>query len=84
MRIKLPFDVISVKRDCMSESFHTADRSNGLRVYIGRQNYHFPEGEYTYAITYTTKFQPSLLVSWTRSQPGIVGGLCWPPEQFVG
>ena len=55
--IKLPFHVVSVKRDGKAESFHMEDQSNSLRVYIGRQNYHLPQGKYTYEITYTTKFQ---------------------------
>ena len=55
--VKLPFEVVSVKRDGKAESFHTEKESNGVRVYIGQENYLLPPGKYTYEITYTTNFQ---------------------------
>jgi len=55
--IRLPFDVVSVKRDGATEPFHTRDESNGVQVYIGRENRHIPLGNYVYEITYTTNFQ---------------------------
>ncbi len=55
--IKLPFHVVSVKRDGKTEPFHTKEESNGVRVYAGREDYLLPPGKYTYEITYTTNFQ---------------------------
>jgi uncharacterized membrane protein YgcG len=55
--IKLPFDVLSVRRDGKTESFHTGTESNGVRVYVGREDYLLPPGRYTFEITYTTNFQ---------------------------
>ena len=55
--IELPFEVVSVKRDGKAESFHTEKESNGVRVYIGQENYLLPPGKYTFEITYTTNFQ---------------------------
>jgi uncharacterized membrane protein YgcG len=55
--IKLPFHVVSVKRDGKTEPFHTKKESNGVRVYVGQENYVLPPGKYTYEITYTTNFQ---------------------------
>ena len=55
--IKLPFDVLSVRRDGKTESFHTETESNGVRVYVGREDYLLPPGRYTFEITYTTNFQ---------------------------
>ena len=55
--IKLPFEVVSVKRDGKAESFHTEKESNGVRVYVGQENYLLPPGKYTFEITYTTNFQ---------------------------
>lgn len=55
--LKLPFQVVSVKRDGKTESFHTQEESNGVRVYIGREDYLLPPGKYTFEITYTTNFQ---------------------------
>ena len=44
-------------RDGERESFHTKKRSNGVRVYIGRQNVFLDPGEYTYRLTYRTDRQ---------------------------
>jgi len=55
--IKLPFQVVSVKRDGETEPFHTQEESNGVRVYVGREDYLLPPGKYTFEITYTTNFQ---------------------------
>ena len=55
--VKLPFHVVSVKRDGKTEPFHTKEESNGVRVYAGREDYLLPPGKYTYEITYTTNFQ---------------------------
>jgi uncharacterized membrane protein YgcG len=55
--VKLPFHVVSVKRDRRTEPFHTKKESNGVRVYVGQENYLLPPGKYTYEITYTTNFQ---------------------------
>jgi hypothetical protein len=55
--IKLPFHVVSVKRDGKTEPFHSEEESNSVRVYAGREDYLLPPGKYTYEITYTTNFQ---------------------------
>jgi len=55
--IKLPFHVESVKRNGKTEPFHTKTESNGVRVYVGREDYLLPPGKYTFEITYTTNFQ---------------------------
>jgi uncharacterized membrane protein YgcG len=55
--IKLPFHVVSVKRDGKPEPFHTTDQSNGVRVFVGQEGYRLPGGKHTYEITYTTNFQ---------------------------
>jgi uncharacterized membrane protein YgcG len=51
------FDVKGVKRDNATEDYHTEDRANGVRVYIGRSDYFLPPGEYTYTLTYKTDRQ---------------------------
>ncbi|MCH2212905.1 MAG: DUF2207 domain-containing protein [Fuerstiella sp.] len=57
VRIELPFDVVSVKRDGTDEPYHTEQQSNGVRLYIGRKNYTLPPDKYTYEIIYTTNYQ---------------------------
>ncbi len=55
--VRLPFQVLSVKRDGVTEPFYTEEQSKSVRVYIGREDYLLPPGKYTYEITYTTDFQ---------------------------
>jgi uncharacterized membrane protein YgcG len=57
VKVELPFDVVSVKRDGKSEPFHTEKRSNGVRVYVGNENSVVSRGQHTYEITYTTNYQ---------------------------
>ena len=57
VRIELPFDVVSVKRNGKPEPYHTEKQSNGVLLYIGKQNFILPPGQYTYEITYTTNYQ---------------------------
>jgi len=55
--INIKFDVLEVLRDGNSESYHTENLSNGVRVYCGKSNYFIPEGVYTYTIKYKTDRQ---------------------------
>lgn len=54
---KVPFDLISVKRDGQPDSYHFESLSNGIRLYIGRSDYFLPHGVYTYEIIYQTARQ---------------------------
>ncbi|MCA9399149.1 MAG: DUF2207 domain-containing protein, partial [Candidatus Omnitrophica bacterium] len=56
-QVVVGFEVKSVLRDGLSESYHIKAMSNGQRVYIGKENYFLPRGEYTYTLTYTTNRQ---------------------------
>jgi Predicted membrane protein (DUF2207) C-terminal domain/Predicted membrane protein (DUF2207) N-terminal domain len=51
------FDVRDVRRDDIEDGYHTENLSNGVRVYIGREDYFLPPGEYTYTLTYQTDRQ---------------------------
>ncbi|MFA5353938.1 MAG: DUF2207 domain-containing protein, partial [Thermodesulfovibrionales bacterium] len=51
------FEIISILRDGRPESFHTANLSNGKRIYIGKEDVFLDPGEYTYTITYRTARQ---------------------------
>ena len=55
--INIKFEVLDVKRDGSSESYHTEDQLNGIRVYCGQSDYFLPRGEYTYTIKYRTDRQ---------------------------
>lgn len=51
------FDVIKVERDGQTESYHTEDLSNGVRVYFGSSTFELPHGLHTYVFTYRTSRQ---------------------------
>ena len=55
--IRVGFNVVSVLRDGISDSYHIEERSNGKRVYIGRKDFFLQPGTYTYTITYKTDHQ---------------------------
>lgn len=55
--IKIKFDVLEISRDGNSESYHTENLANGVRVYCGRSDYYLPAGEYSYFIKYKTDRQ---------------------------
>ncbi|UCF88060.1 MAG: DUF2207 domain-containing protein [bacterium] len=56
-KVVIDFGILSVKRDGQPESYHTENRSNGVRTYVGRQDVFLERGEYTYDITYRTDRQ---------------------------
>ncbi len=51
------FDVLNVKRDGITEDFHTEYLENGVRLYVGSKDYFLPAGIYTYVIDYKTDRQ---------------------------
>ena len=51
------FELLSVKRDHADEPFHTKNRSNGIRIYIGDADVFLSPGIYTYQIRYRTDRQ---------------------------
>jgi len=56
-RYHVGFDVVRVLRDGQSEDYHTEQRSNGVRVYIGSKNRYVSHGEHTYTLVYDTNRQ---------------------------
>ena len=51
------FSIVKVLRDGTPEKFHTENKSNGIRIYIGEKDHYLKKGDYTYAITYRTNRQ---------------------------
>lgn len=51
------FRVRRVLRDGAVESYHLAELSNGVRLYLGRADVTLPPGEYRYTLSYTTDRQ---------------------------
>jgi uncharacterized membrane protein YgcG len=46
------FDLLSVERDGQSESYHTEQRRNGIRVYTGKRDVLLPVGEHRFTLRY--------------------------------
>jgi uncharacterized membrane protein YgcG len=51
------FVVLEVQRDNAPEPFHTENRSNGVRVYVGSRDTQLSAGEYEYRLRYKTTRQ---------------------------
>jgi uncharacterized membrane protein YgcG len=56
-RVIVPFEVLRVMRDGNDETFRTEQRTNGVRLYIGRSDRRLAPGEYEFQITYRTDWQ---------------------------
>ena len=56
-RVNVPFDVVSVKRDNLPETYALERLSNGTRIRIGRADLLLPYGAHTYEITYRSARQ---------------------------
>ena len=46
------FDIVSVRRDGNTESYHTEDRGDMVRVYFGSSSYDLPPGTHSYQFAY--------------------------------
>jgi uncharacterized membrane protein YgcG len=49
--------VLSVERDGAPENYHLAQRSNGIRIYIGNREISISPGQHAYTLTYETNRQ---------------------------
>ncbi len=51
-RYRVSFNVLDVQRNNSTEAFHTENRSNGIRVYIGSSNHMLSAGVHEYRLRY--------------------------------
>ena len=56
-RALAPFEVLEVKRNGAAEPWHTQERQNGVRLYLGRADSNIPRGLHRYEIRYRTDWQ---------------------------
>jgi len=56
-RTAVGFELLSIKRDGVSEGYHIERRSNGVAMYVGDKDRFLPPGEYRYEIRYRTDRQ---------------------------
>jgi uncharacterized membrane protein YgcG len=52
-RVRVDFRILSVSRDGHPEPYHTERVTNGIRIYIGRENVILTPGQYSYTLTYS-------------------------------
>ncbi|MCB1859133.1 MAG: DUF2207 domain-containing protein [Gammaproteobacteria bacterium] len=56
-RVRINFQLMGVSRDGRPESYHTEQRSNGIRIYAGQKRVFLKPGEYQYTLRYQTSRQ---------------------------
>ncbi len=57
LQTSVPFELLEVLRDGKPEPYHTEQKANGLRIYLGNANVFLPHQETTYTIKYRTGHQ---------------------------
>ena len=81
-RVEVPFEVVAVERDGQREPYHLEPRSDGTRVYIGRDDVTLPPGPYTYTITYRTARQLGFFADHDELYWNVTGnGWAFPIER---
>ncbi|MFD2204837.1 DUF2207 domain-containing protein [Kiloniella antarctica] len=78
------FELISVKRDGVPDSYHTENLRNGVRIYVGRKEYFLPKGSYQYELRYKTTRQLSFLENVDELYWNVTGnGWDFPIDEIV-
>jgi hypothetical protein len=69
----VPFNITSVKRNGENENYFEEPASNGVVLYIGREDYYLPNGIYTYRIEYETAEQMVFLENYDEVYWNVTG-----------
>lgn len=81
-RYRVGFQVESVTRDGDPEPWHTEDRANGVRVYVGDAGRTLSPGEYVYTIRYRTTRQIGFFADHDELYWNVTGnGWAFPIER---
>ncbi len=70
---KVSFQVLDVQRDGRREAYHTKNRSNGVRVYIGSSGHLLSPGEYSYRLRYHTTRQLGFFTDYDELYWNVTG-----------
>ena len=54
---RVGFELLEVQRDSKAEAFHSENRSNGIRIYMGSADHLLAQGEHEYRLRYHTTRQ---------------------------
>ncbi len=79
---RVGFKVLSVKRDGMPEEYHLSSLSNGVRIYIGKQDIILAPNIYTYQIEYRSTRQLGFFDEFDELYWNVTGnGWMFPIQQ---
>ncbi len=73
LKTSVPFEVLEVQRDGRPEPWHSANKANGVRVYIGASNVMVPHGESTYTLKYRTGRQVGFFADFDELYWNVTG-----------
>src|SRR5690606_5713755 len=71
--VVIPLNVTRVLRDGHAEEYFVEEVDNGVRIYIGRENYELPPGEYTYTIAYSVDRQIGFFADYDELYWNVTG-----------
>jgi uncharacterized membrane protein YgcG len=76
------FEVLSVRRNGVKESYHLERRVNGIAVYVGDKDHYLSPGEYRYELRYRTDRQLGFFADHDELYWNVTGnGWAFPIEQ---
>ena len=73
LRTSVPFQILEVRRDGHPEPWHSANRANGVRIYLGDSNALVPRGESTYTLKYRTGRQVGFFADFDELYWNVTG-----------
>jgi len=83
-RYRIKLDIIDVKRDGAVEPYHTENRSNGVRIYIGDANRMVGSGIHEYQLRYRTSRQLGYFAEYDELYWNVTGNGWMFPIDHAG
>ena len=72
-KTEVPFEILEILRDGKTEQWHTEQRENGPRIYLGRPDFRLPNVETTYTIKYRTGRQLGFYAAYDELYWNVTG-----------
>ncbi len=84
-RVKVRFELLEVRRNNLPEAYHTRRQSNGIRIYIGKEDVFLKPAIYTYSIVYRCDRQIGFFEEYDELYWNVTGnGWEFPIEEARG
>jgi len=83
-RYRVRLDIVDVKRDGAAEPYHTENRSNGVRIYIGDANRMVGSGIHEYQLRYRTNRQLGFFADFDELYWNVTGNGWMFPIDHAG